>query len=114
MMSGDLPAEPLQVQLRIDWSAADDVVALFANQVLIQSAGPGEEVYLSFGQIAPPALIGTPEEQHAQAQALGSIPVKVVARLTISREKLNEIFGALGTFLSQQVVAEHSEPDLDE
>jgi hypothetical protein len=60
-----------------------------ANQFLIQS--DGHDFYLTAGYVAPPPVIGTPEEQAAELGELDAIQVSVVARLMISRSRLREL-----------------------
>jgi hypothetical protein len=100
VMAGEQPAAGISMEIPIDWSAADEVTAAFANQVLIQSAG--DEIYIAFGQVTPPVVTGTPEEQRAKAGSIDTVQVKVVARVAMSPARLRELFDALATSLASR------------
>lgn len=85
--------------MRIDWSSAEHVPAEYANQLLSQvSQG---EIFLTFAQLTPPVLVGDPEQQAAQARDMSSIPVKVIARLILCPERVEELLNVLGQSLEQ-------------
>jgi hypothetical protein len=60
------------------------------NQMLLQAAGENEHV-LSFGQVVPPALIGTEEQRITQAKTIDHVPIRVVARVSMTRRRLEEL-----------------------
>lgn len=83
-----------EVTLPIVWSGTEDVPIVFVNQVLGQVGRQGE-VVLAFGQLTPPALLGTPEQQREQAREISFLPVKPVARLAFTRVGLDDLIGVL-------------------
>jgi len=84
--------EPLQLSLA--YVDADEVPILTCNNVVVQ-AHAEEEFILLLGQIAPPILLGSPEEQRAQAEGLEYVPVHVVARVGMTRHRVQEMIRAL-------------------
>jgi hypothetical protein len=91
-LEGQLPEG---VDLSITWEGVDNVPILFANQVLGQ-VGQQSEVILTFGQLAPPAILGeTQEERVRQARGLTHISVRPIARLAMTRAGLEELVGVL-------------------
>ncbi len=71
----------------------DDVPILYANHFIIQHQQA--EFILSVGQVSPPILLGDEAEQREQAERLSYLPVKVVARLALTRERLQELMTVL-------------------
>ena len=83
------------MHLSVSWEGVDDVPILFVNQVLGQ-VGQQAEVILTFGQLAPPALLGeTREERMRQARDLTHIPIKPIARLAMTRAGLEQLVDVL-------------------
>ena len=68
---------------------AEDAPLLYANQFVLQRNG--SEFFLLIGQVTPPVVIGTPEEQEAQLDQVSFVPVKVVARVALNRERLGQL-----------------------
>ena len=71
----------------------DDVPILYANQFIIQHQQ--DEFIISIGQVSPPVLLGDEAEQREQAERLSYVPVKVVARLALTRQRLTELIAVL-------------------
>jgi hypothetical protein len=85
--------QPEVLQVPIIWVGVDDTQIVFANQFLGQFHQ--EEVILTLGQIAPPVLLGTPEQRVEEANRLGYVPVKAIARFGLTRKRLGELIGVL-------------------
>ena len=84
--------EPI-IQLPIVYVGLEDVPILFGNHFIIQHEQ--NEFILTAGQLTPPILLGTPEERLEQAKKLSYVPVRVVARLGFTRQRLEELIEAL-------------------
>lgn len=84
--------EPM-IQLPIVYVGLEDVPILFGNHFIIQHEQ--NEFIFTVGQLTPPILLGTPEERLEQAKKLSYVPVRVVARLGFTRQRLEELIGAL-------------------
>lgn len=85
--------QPEILQVPIIWVGVEDTQILFANQYLGQ-INEGE-VILTFGQLSPPVLLGPEEQQRQQADRLGYVPVKTVARFGFTRRRLGELITVL-------------------
>ncbi len=97
---------PEGVNLPIVWEGVDDVPMVFVNQTLGQ-VGQQSEVILTFGQLAPPAILAdTQEEREKQARALTHLPIKPVARLALTRTGLEQLVDVLHQTLTNHDMAQ--------
>lgn len=85
---------PENVQIPLVWIGIEEVPILLVNQFMGQ-VGLSGEVLLSFGQAAPPPVLGTPEQQAEQVAQTAYVPVRSVARLGLTRDHLVQIIDAL-------------------
>ena len=83
------------------WIGAEDLPVLFVNQFVGQVEAEQGVFFLTVGQALPPALIGTPEERVEQLEQVSYVPVKPVARLALTRERLEYLIAVLQTNLDQ-------------
>lgn len=88
-------SEEASVELKVVWSGVESLEARAANQFLMQqvrsSRGVVDEIVLIAGHLAPPVTLGPIEEQRAEVEALGSVVVKPVARLSMTVERAREL-----------------------
>ncbi len=82
--------QPEGVQVPLTWVGTEEVPIVFVSHFLSQIDDKGDAI-LSFGQTTPPPLIGTPEERRAQAERIAYVPVRPVARISLSRPRLLEL-----------------------
>jgi len=87
------PDQEAGIAVPIVYVGGEDVPVLLANQFVIQHEQ--NEFVLTLGQVTPPILLGTLEERREQAQKLAYVPVKVVARVAFTRERLVELIEVL-------------------
>ncbi len=85
------------ITLPIVYTDMEDKPILFANQFVIQHQK--NEFVLTVGQLQPPILLGSPEERKEQVKKLTYVPIKVVARFGLTRQRLVELVEALQTNL---------------
>jgi hypothetical protein len=86
--------EPESVNVPVVWVGAEDVPVLLANQFVAQ-VDKGE-VFLTVGQLVPPAILGaTPEERRQQAENIQFVPVKPIARIAMTPTRLRELISVL-------------------
>ena len=83
------------------WIGAEDLPVLFVNTFVGQVQPQERAFYLSIGQTVPPALIGTPEEQAEQLEQIAYVPIKPIARLALTRSKMEELIAILQVNLEQ-------------
>ncbi|MDZ4279132.1 MAG: DUF3467 domain-containing protein [Dehalococcoidia bacterium] len=82
-----------QVHVPLFIVGADDVPIVFSNLMLIQHEQ--QEFMLSFCQYSPPMTLGPPEAQLEQMKAMPYVPVKVVARVGFTPQRMHELIGIL-------------------
>jgi hypothetical protein len=85
--------EPRKI-LPLVWVGADDLPVYFANQFLGQA--DATEIYLTLGQVVPPALFGpTEDEQREQIDAIDDVTVRPIVRLGFTPARLAEFIDVL-------------------
>jgi hypothetical protein len=89
-------AEETETTLNVPviWDGVEDVPLVLANQVLGQVGHQGE-VILTFGQITPPILQGTLEQQAEQASEIPFVSVKPMARVALTKAGLDDLIRVL-------------------
>lgn len=80
-----------QIEKPIEWQLG--VSAVFANQLLVQV--DDYECHLSFFEIQPPLIVGTPEEKKKAIAELKAVPARCVARIVVSKERLQGFVDAI-------------------
>ena len=79
--------------LPVIYIGAEDEPILFANQFVIQHEK--NEFILTVGQLQPPILLGSPEDRKEQVKKLTYVPIMVVARFGLTRQRLAELIEVL-------------------
>lgn len=74
----------------IDWDAEP---ILFANVILAQHMN--DEFIISFGQASPPVLMGSEEERREALANITAVPVKAVARIGVTPQRMREFLDAM-------------------
>lgn len=87
------------IQIPVAFIGAEDIPVLYANQFVVTHNG--QEFILVVGQITPPLLLGTPEQQAEQAKLLSFVPIKTVARFAMTRERMEQLIKVLQEHLKQ-------------
>ncbi len=82
------------VEYRLNWTGIEDVPVILTNQFIGQ-VGQQNEVVLTFGQVTMPALLGSAEQQIEQARENPNLPIRTLARFTLTRAGLDELIGVL-------------------
>jgi hypothetical protein len=94
------PRPVSNVELPLDWSSVTDLPVLAANQLMIQVdvvGGQPDSIVLVIGHASPPPMFGTPEELAATLAEAAPIPVRPIARVSMSRRRLVEWIAVLST-----------------
>jgi len=97
------PQEIDRVAVRLAWVGVEEMPVVFANQVLAQVDDAGEAIIM-FGQAAPPILLGSADEQRQQAALVPFVQVRPVARLTLSRARIEQLITVLQQTLENQAI----------
>lgn len=96
-----------QISLSIVWPDVNDVPVHVANQMVTQIgvAADGqtpEAIIVTLGHVAPPFVLGSPEDQRAMLRAMGGIPSRTLGRFYFTRERAEEVahllLGAVATY----------------
>lgn len=94
-------------QLTIRWGDVSSVPLSYANQIislLMPPAGDALEpdgVMLVFGNVAPPLLVGTPEQVDEQLSHIDDVEVQPLTRLVLSRARAEELLHILAQTLAK-------------
>ena len=88
-----LVADQNPIALPLVFVGAEDVPILYANVFVAQFQQ--DELLLTVGQVAPPILLGDEGERREQAERLSYVPVKVMARLALTRDRMAELLGVI-------------------
>ncbi|MDO8473305.1 MAG: hypothetical protein Q7T05_05750 [Dehalococcoidia bacterium] len=86
-------SEESLIQLPTVYVGLDDAKIVFGNAFVIQHLQ--NEFILTIGQLAPPILLGSPEEQLEQAKRLGYVPIRIMSRTAFTRDRMVELIAAL-------------------
>jgi hypothetical protein len=88
------PDELDGIRVPVIWVGADELPVLLANQFVAQVEHG--EIFLTVGQLTPPAIMGaTEEERRQQVENLSYVAVKPVARLAMTPSRLRELISVL-------------------
>ncbi len=88
------------VDIPVAWVGVDETPIALANQFIIQH-DPGEFT-LTVGQMSPPLILGsTNEERLAQAKSIEYLPIRTLARLSMSPQRVRELIAVLQTNLDR-------------
>ncbi len=96
-----LDEERYERNIPTTWIGAEDLPVLFVNTFVGQVQPQEGTFYLTLGQTLPPALIGTPQEQAEQLEQIAYVPIKPVARLALTRSRMEELVALLQLNLEQ-------------
>lgn len=91
-MPEDVPRE-MTVAIPMVHHWPDGAITRLANQFTMQVSE--DLCYLSFFEATPPLLLGTPEEIQAKAKEITSIRAEGIARIVVTRTKMQEILAAI-------------------
>lgn len=95
---------PEVINLPIIWVGVDEEPIQFVNQMVSQFQE--NEFILTFGQLAPPMIVGPPDVQREQVQTLSFVPVRPVVRVAMTADRMRQLVdvlsGNLATYDSQR------------
>jgi hypothetical protein len=86
--------------LPLAWADFDEIPILFANHFLVHHEA--DEFVLSLSQVTELPLVGTPEEMREQARSFDHVPIHTVARVGLTRQRVQELIGVLQAKLEEQ------------
>lgn len=85
--------------LAVEWQIPNDMQSRYATNLVVQSGS--NEFIISFFELRPPIILGSPEETQAALQQIKSIPAICVARIVVPREKMPDFVKVLNDHLER-------------
>jgi len=92
-MSKNNHSKAKALELSIDWSVPDNIIARYATNMVVQRAE--HEYIISFFEIKPPVLLGSPDEIIEQAKKLKSMRANCVSQIIVAADKMPSFVDAL-------------------
>ena len=99
------------VLLQKAWVGGDDVSVLAANEFALTVQPDTGEFCLTVGHLAPPPLMGSPEEVGQQAGQLQYAYVRTIARLSLTAAAVRELAAIFQGLAADQGLIEQGEKD---
>lgn len=99
----------VRVELPIDWQFPKDLSSRYATHLIVQHTE--HEFVLSFFEILPPTIFGSPEAISAQLEQLSSIPAECVGRIVVAAERMPAFVAVLQENLERYQSREFLEED---
>lgn len=91
--------EPRRFRVPLDLSEVEAAPIGWANYFVLQhTAG---EFVLSVAQLRPPVLVGEDEEKERHLRELESLPVRVLAKVAVSRKTLLALIGLITSHIER-------------
>lgn len=81
------------------WTDRDEQPVMFVNQILAQHVN--DEFLVSFGQVSPPAILGTDDERQEALARVEFVPVRTVARIGLPAQRMREFVAVMQESLEQ-------------
>lgn len=95
------------INLPIQWHIPEDVQSRYVTNVLVQP-GPNE-IFISLFEARLPILTGTPEENSAELERLGSVKAECVGRIIVAPDTVPGIINALQVGLESYRVSKEAQ-----
>jgi hypothetical protein len=92
-MAEDKLEETHFAQVPLEWYVPEDLVSRYATNLVVQHSE--HEFVISFFEIHPPLLLGTPEEIEAKLKQIESVQAHCVARIIVAAERMPEFLQVL-------------------
>lgn len=83
--------------LPVEWHIPDGIPIRYATNMVVQKLE--NEYLLSFFEIRPPLILGTPEQISVKLEGLKSITANCVAQIFIAQNKMPEFVKALNSVI---------------
>lgn len=90
-----------QIELPLEWNIPDHIVARYATNMVVQRAE--HEFIITFFEVKPPLLLGTPDEIIEQAKKLNVMRANCVAQIIVASDKMPSFVEALERNLKRSV-----------
>jgi hypothetical protein len=94
--------EENKLEAPLEWYYPKDLRSRYATHMVVQRSE--QEFYISFFEIPPPLIIGTPEEQQQQLNEMGAVKAECVARIIVAAGRMPEFVTVLQRNLERQTL----------
>lgn len=99
-----------QLEFPIEWNIPDDIVARYATNMIIQR---GEnEFFISFFEVKPPLILGTPEQIEEQARNIKTVQANCVAQVIVSMDKMPSFIEALDSGYKRSIALKDANEEI--
>lgn len=103
----NMEQDETSITLPIEWRVPEDAPTPYATHLFTQA---GEyDILLSFFQVKPPLLTGTPEENKTKLEQLGGIKAACVNQVLVPADLVPKIIQALQTTWDAYMAAKKRE-----
>jgi len=99
--------EVMGVRLPLEWYVPGDLVARYATNMVIQRSE--NEFIISFFEVKPPLILGTPESVAEQVEKMKSIRATCIAQIIVAADKMPSFVDVLQRNLEMPVPKVDSE-----
>lgn len=89
----DNAPQPEPINIPVDFSDASRAPIFYANLFVIQQQQE-QEFIITIGQAAP-VLLSDPQTQMRQAEEMGTVPIKTIARFAVTEHRLAQLIDIL-------------------
>lgn len=96
------------VAIPIEWHYPDGMAGRFANHMVVQF--DEHECHISFFEIKPPLVLGTPDEAANQLKAMKTIRADCVARVIVSDGRMPGFVKAIQDTMAKQLAKKTGKP----
>ncbi|MCZ7569916.1 MAG: DUF3467 domain-containing protein [Ardenticatenaceae bacterium] len=97
-------APPVGWSAPIEWHVSEHVISRYATNLVVQHTQ--NEFIISFFEVRPPLVLGTPEEVREQLNQMKSVRAECVGRIIVAAEKMPDFVRVLQanleTYLSRR------------
>jgi len=80
-------------QLRLVFDVPESITSRYATNIVVQHTE--HEFIVSFFELEPPVILGSPEEVTEQLDRLTEVHTKCIARIVIAPERMQEFVNAM-------------------
>jgi hypothetical protein len=86
-------------ELLIEWHVPENLKSNYATNMVVQYTG--EEFVISFFEVKPPIILGSPEEIKSALPKLESVRAECLAQIIVSPKRMKKFIKAMQTHLDQ-------------
>jgi hypothetical protein len=87
-------------QVHLAWTVPLGMPLLYATNFVIQRVEEDHVLYVF--EALPPLITGTPEEQRSQMAAVREVPAKCLARIVVTKSRLEALGKIIGEHLARK------------